>query len=146
VTTGEESASETTSRVEVIGHAILRNGRARVPDGRGHATVLLVAATASEVDLLDSLIPALCRGSRVRTPPIRLRMAVCAGAVGRHRLRWLGEDLGAAIRALQAQVPRQDPLADLAVVVSDVVNRAVQLRTTRDDVPRPARTASRPGS
>lgn len=117
--------------------------RVAVP-GRGHATVVLVAANASEVDLLGSLVPALCKG--VHTPPIRLRMAVCAGAVRRHRLRWLGEDLGAAFRALQAEVPRQDPFADLAVIVSDVVHRAVQLRTTRDDVPRPARTESRPGS
>ncbi|MCP2245079.1 hypothetical protein [Lentzea aerocolonigenes] len=131
--------------------------RVVVPDG-GHGMVVLVPAKVSKVDLRDALIPALLRELRLhnaRNPPIRLRMAVCAGEVRRHRLRWLADDLSAAFRVLQADVACQD----LAVIVSDVVYRAVARHgvravdyqpvhrsTTSDDVPRPARTASRPGS
>lgn len=97
--------------------------RVVVPD-RGHGMVVLVPATVSKVDLRDCLIPALYRELRLhnaRNPPIRLRMAVCAGEVRRHRLRWLADDLSAAFRVLQADVACQD----LAVIVSDVVYRAV---------------------
>lgn len=104
--------------------------RRLVVEDRGDGMIVLVPAFVSKVDLLDPLIPALVAGLRSYDGPrIRLRMAVHAGEVHRHPWGWTGADLNLACRlAVAAPLYRQlerSPDADLVVIVSDAIHRAV---------------------
>ncbi|WP_433268685.1 hypothetical protein ACQPZF_04840 [Actinosynnema sp. CS-041913] len=102
-----------------------------VVEDRGDGLILLVPPSVSKVDLLDPLVQLLVFGlGRVpASSRVRLRMAVHAGDLVRDPYGWVGTDLNTACRLVDSpalyRAQRQSPAADLVVIVSDDVHRAV---------------------
>ncbi|MBW4719304.1 hypothetical protein [Saccharothrix obliqua] len=103
--------------------------RRLVVEDRGDGLIALAPPSVSKVDLLDPLVPALAAGLADAAEPVRLRMAVHAGDLVRDAYGWVGADLNTACRLVDSDVLREAlrdaPGAVLAVLVSDVVHRAV---------------------
>ncbi|GAA0248208.1 hypothetical protein GCM10010492_55010 [Saccharothrix mutabilis subsp. mutabilis] len=96
---------------------------------RGDGLILVVPPSVSKAVLLDPLVPRLVAGLAARPEGVRLRMAVHAGDLDRDRHGWTGTDLVTACRLVDSpELYRRladRPDADLVVVVSDAVHRAV---------------------
>lgn len=96
---------------------------------RGDGLILVVPASVSKVDLLDPLVPRLVAELAARPERVRLRMAVHAGDLDRDSYGWTGTDLVTACRLVDSpalyQGLRDRPDADLVVIVSEAVHRAV---------------------
>ena len=97
--------------------------------------VLLVPLTTSKAALLHPFIPrlsALLHDLNGRAEPdhrVRVRVAVHAGEVIHGPHGWIGTDLNLACRLVDSTPLRQElirrPQADLALIVSEVIHRAV---------------------
>ncbi len=114
---------------------------ARVPrhglvvQDRGDGMLVLVPATVSKAVLLDPVVPhldaALRRhnGSVGPDRRIRVRVAVHAGEVLHGPCGWIGADLNLACRLVDSpplyRALARAPHADVAVVVSETIHRAV---------------------
>jgi hypothetical protein len=104
-------------------------------EDRGDGKIVLVPAWMSKVDILDPVIPHLA--GRVHDynaavhadMRIRLRVAVHAGEVLRDASGWAGSDLVLACRLVNGEPLYRElvrsPLADLVVLVSDVIHHGV---------------------
>ncbi|MFD9698219.1 hypothetical protein [Lentzea sp. NPDC059081] len=97
---------------------------------RGDGLLLLVPASVSKASLLDPLVPRLV--AELAAPSerrVRLRMAVHAGDLDRDRHGWTGTELVTACRLVDSPALYRSlhdhPEADLVVIVSDAVHRAV---------------------
>lgn len=112
-----------------------------VEDG-GDGMIVLVPATMSKVDLIGSVVPRLTAALREHNamgdlvPRIRLRVAIHAGEVLRGPFSWVGADLIMTCRLVNGQPLyrqlKRHPHADLVLVVSDVIHRAVVRQGHRD--------------
>jgi hypothetical protein len=106
-----------------------------VVEDRGDGMIVLLPATVSKVNLLDTVIPVLSAALREHNamadpvPRIRLRMAIHAGEVLHGRFGWVGADLNLTCRLVNSQPLYQEltrrPHTDLVLVVSDVIHHGV---------------------
>ncbi|CCH28236.1 hypothetical protein ABZ816_36905 [Actinosynnema sp. NPDC047251] len=103
--------------------------RRLVTEDRGDGLIVLVPPTVSKVDVLEPLVPLLGAELLGVAERIRLRMAVHAGELVRDPYGWVGADLNTACRLVDSaplyEAQHATPEADLVVMVSDVVHRAV---------------------
>lgn len=109
--------------------------RRLVVKDRGDGMIVLVPATTSKAALLHPFVPhlsALLHDLNERDDPghrIRVRVAVHAGEVVPGPYGWIGTDVNLACRLVDSTPLRQElvqrPQADLALIVSEVIHRAV---------------------
>lgn len=107
--------------------------RRLVVKDRGDGMIVLVPATTSKAALLHPFVPqlsALLHDLNERDDHrIRVRVAVHAGEVVAGPYGWIGADVNLACRLVDSTPLRQElvqrPQADLALIVAEVIHRAV---------------------
>jgi class 3 adenylate cyclase len=109
--------------------------RRLVTQDRGDGMIVLIPATTSKAALLHPFVPrlsALLHDANRRVRPdhrLRVRVAVHAGEVVQGPYGWIGTDVNLACRLVDSAPLRQElvrrPQAELALVVSETIHRAV---------------------
>jgi class 3 adenylate cyclase len=102
---------------------------------RGDGMIVLIPATTSKAALLQPFIPRLStllrdlNGRADSSHRVRVRVAVHAGEVVHGPHGWIGTDVNLACRLVDSTPLHQElirqPAADLALIVSEVIYRAV---------------------